>query len=170
MQQRQSHGQYDLCRGGKGQQGIIRHSGRLDICHNDKGRRRRGILGRAGKDRADSAYQCLYPYRQRHQVPGAVPAGLGRYRCTDAVPRSYCGRADLDLPGACPAAVCARLPGTVSGRQRRRPGHDAGLFRHCGGTPRLITLIPRHRQTVAALIFRVAGVPLHPHKFHLMIL
>ena len=47
---------------------------------------------------------------------GAVPAGLGRYRCTDAVPRSYCGRAGLDLPGACPPAVCARLPGAVSGR------------------------------------------------------
>lgn len=113
---------------------------------------------------------CLYPYRQRHQVPGAVPAGLGRYRYTDAVPRSYCGRADLDLPGACPAAVCTRLPGAVSGRQRWLPGPDTGLFRHFGGTPRLITLIPRHRQTVAALIFRVTGVPLHPHKFHLMIL
>lgn len=61
--------------------------------------------------------QCLYPYRQRHQVPGAVPAGLGGYRCTDAVPRLDRRRADLDLPGACPAAVCARLPGAVSGRQ-----------------------------------------------------
>ena len=63
------------------------------------------------------------------------------------------------FPGACPAAVCTRLPGAVSGRQRRLPGHDAGLFRHFGGTPRLIILVPRHRQAVAALIFRVAGVP-----------
>lgn len=77
----------------------------------------------------------------------------------------------MDLPQSGQRVFCPRQPATAGRLPPSSKGAGGGLFLFGRGSPRsLIALIPRHRQTVAALIFRVAGVPLHPHKFHLMIL
>lgn len=90
------------------------------------------------------------------------------------VPMLYLGttedRRGMDLPQSGQHAFCPRQPGPADRRPSSK-GAGGDLFLFGGGSRQsLIALIPRHSQTVAALIFRVAGVPLHPHKFHLMVL